>query len=66
MKIKINCTKLENASCPTCGSKQIVGQDKECCHCGQCGQLLEINIVSNVTINEEADDSFKQLSFFEV
>ena len=66
MKITLNCLKADYAVCPTCGSKSIVGIEKESCHCGQCGQELQVNFVNGVMNNEEpaAEDSFMQMSLF--
>ena len=66
MKIQVSCQKQENAVCPNCGSKNILGIGKEYCHCGQCGAALEVNIVEKVMNNEERDpeDVFTQMSLF--
>ena len=65
-KIIVGCLQEDLAVCPGCGSRNIVGRDKEYCHCGQCGQGLEIHIVSRVTNHEETGETkeFQQLSLF--
>lgn len=66
MRITLNCLKADFAVCPTCGSRQIVGMEKESCHCGQCGQALEVIFVNKVLSNEEPEpeDVFMQMSLF--
>lgn len=66
MKITLNCLKADFAVCPSCGSKHIVGMEKESCHCGQCGQALEVIFVNRVMSNEETEpeDVFMQMSLF--
>lgn len=66
MKITLNCLKADFAVCPSCGSRQIVGMEKESCHCGQCGQALEVIFVNKVMSNEEPEpeDVFMQMSLF--
>lgn len=66
-KITVGCLREDLAVCPGCGSRNIVGRDREFCHCGQCGQALEIHIVSKVA--ESGEDAggrkeFEQLSLF--
>lgn len=66
-KITVGCLREDLAVCPGCGSRNIVGWDREYCHCGQCGQSLEIHIVSKVA--ESGTDAgsgreFEQLSLF--
>lgn len=65
-KITVGCLREDLAVCPGCGSRNIVGRGKEYCHCGQCGQVLEIHVVSRVTGDEEAQrqKEFEQLSLF--
>lgn len=67
MKVTLNCLKADYAVCPTCGSRFIVGMEKENCHCGQCGQELQVNFVNKVMNNEEQaeEDSFMQISLFD-
>lgn len=66
-KIIVGCLREDLAVCPNCGSRNIVGRDREYCHCGQCGQALEIHVVSNVAIGEkdaEKQNEFEQMSLF--
>ncbi len=65
-KIVVGCLREDLAVCPGCGSKNIVGRDREYCHCGQCGQALEIRVVSRVAEGEEAENrkEFEQISLF--
>lgn len=66
-KISVGCLREDLAVCPGCGSRNIVGRDRDYCHCGQCGQALEIHIVSKVTNSEEETGKtreFEQLSLF--
>ncbi len=66
-KITVSCLREDMAVCPGCGSRNIVGQDKEYCHCGQCGRSLEIRIVNRIMNHEEASgktEGFEQLSLF--
>ena len=66
-KITVGCLREGLAVCPGCGSRNIVGRDKEYCHCGQCGQGLEIHVVSKVTDGAEdvkSQNEFEQLSLF--
>ena len=65
-KITVGCLREDLAVCPSCGSRNIVGRDKEYCHCGQCGQGLEIRVVSKVSGGDEAAEKkeFEQLSLF--
>ena len=44
-----------------------MGIGKECCHCGQCGQALEVSFVNKVLNNEEPEpeDFFMQMSLFD-
>jgi len=44
-----------------------VGMEKESCHCGQCGQELEVIFVNKVMNNEEQspEDVFMQMSLFD-
>lgn len=66
-KIVVSCLREDLAVCPGCGSRNIVGRDREYCHCGQCGQMLEIHVVSKVS-GGEGDagnpDEFEQISLF--
>lgn len=66
-KITVGCLREDLAVCPGCGSRNIVGRDREYCHCGQCGQALEIHIVSKVAEageNTERHKEFEQMSLF--
>lgn len=66
-KITVGCLRDDLAVCPGCGSRNIVGRGKEHCHCGQCGQGLEIHIVNKVSCGEEdagRQKEFEQLSLF--
>ncbi|MBO5282090.1 MAG: hypothetical protein J6B43_03025 [Lachnospiraceae bacterium] len=63
-KITVSCLREELAVCPGCGSRNIVGRDKEYCHCGQCGRSLEILITDRVAVSEEKAEDFEQLSLF--
>ncbi|MCM1117793.1 MAG: hypothetical protein NC543_00295 [bacterium] len=65
-KIIVSCLREDLAVCPGCGSRNIVGRDKEHCHCGQCGQMLEIHVVNKVVSDGDAGNSkeFEQLSLF--
>lgn len=66
-KITVGCLGEDLAVCPGCGSRNIVGRDREYCHCGQCGQALEIRLVSKVTAaGEESGEQkeFEQMSLF--
>lgn len=66
-KITVGCLREDLAVCPGCGSRNIVGRDREYCHCGQCGQALEIHIVSKVAEageNTESHREFEQMSLF--
>ncbi len=67
MKITLNCLKPDYTVCPSCGSRYIVGMEKESCHCGQCGRELEVIFVNKVLSNEEqaAEDVFMQMSLFD-
>ena len=67
MKVLVGCLKSDFAVCPSCGSKNIVGIEKEACHCGQCGQAMEITFVNKVMSNEEPEpeDFFMQMSLFD-
>ncbi len=67
MKVLVRCLKSDYAVCPACGSQNIVGIGKECCHCGQCGQALEVSFVNKVLNNEEPEpeDFFMQMSLFD-
>ena len=67
MKIVVRCLKSYFAVCPTCGSRKIVGLEKENCHCGQCGQACQIVFVNRVLENEEPEpeEVFLQMSLFE-
>ncbi len=42
-----------------------MGLEKESCHCGQCGQSMEVVFVNRVLNNEEPDEVFMQMSLFE-
>lgn len=65
-KIIVSCLREDLAVCPGCGSRNIVGRDKEHCHCGQCGQMLEIHVVNKMASDGDAGNSkeFEQLSLF--
>ena len=66
-KIIVGCLREDLAVCPNCGSRNIVGRDREYCHCGQCGQVLEIHVVSKVSSGEkdtDKQDEFEQMSLF--
>ncbi len=65
-KIVVGCLREDLAVCPGCGSKNIVGRDREYCHCGQCGQALEIRVVSKVAEEEDPgkQKEFEQISLF--
>lgn len=66
-KIVVGCLREDLAVCPGCGSRNIVGRDKEYCHCGYCGQALEICVVSKVTDGGEdagQQKEFEQMSLF--
>lgn len=67
MKILVRCLKSDFAVCPVCGSKNVVGLERENCHCGQCGQVLEILFVNRVLDNEEPEpeDVFWQMTLFD-
>jgi len=69
MKILVRCLKSDFAVCPVCGSRNVVGMEKENCHCGQCGQQLEVIFVNRVLNNEEwepePEDMFMQMSLFD-
>lgn len=60
-KITVGCLREDLAACPGCGSRNIVGRDREHCHCGQCGQMLEIHIVSKIA--ESGEDAGRQKEF---
>ncbi len=63
----VRCLRSDFAVCPTCGSNGIVGLDKENCHCGQCGQMLQVLFVNKVLNNEEdyEEEAFVQMSLFD-
>ena len=66
-KITVGCLREDLAICPGCGSRNIVGRDREYCHCGQCGQALDIHIVSKVAEageDMERHKEFEQMSLF--
>ncbi len=66
-KIVVGCLREDLAVCPGCGSRNIVGRDRESCHCGQCGRMLEIQVVSKVSGGEgdaEKQSEFEQISLF--
>jgi len=66
-KIVVGCLREDLAVCPSCGSRNIVGRDREYCHCGHCGQALEIHVVSKVASGEgdaEKQNEFEQMSLF--
>ncbi len=63
-KIKINCIKEDYLVCPVCGSRELVGTDKETGHCGQCGVNITVEIVGKVMDNESAQEEFSQMSLF--
>lgn len=66
-KITVSCLREELAVCPGCGSRNIVGRNKEYCHCGQCGRGLEIRITDRIAHHEETAgeaEDFEQLSLF--
>lgn len=66
-RITVGCLREDLAVCPGCGSRNIVGRDREYCHCGQCGQALEIRLVSKVAAaGEETGEQkeFEQMSLF--
>ena len=67
MKIIVRCLKRDFAVCPLCGSSNVVGIGSESCHCGQCGQGLEVVFVNRVLNNEEPEQesSFFQISLFD-
>lgn len=67
MKIIVRCLKRDFAVCPTCGSRNIAGLEKENCHCGKCGQACEVVFVNRVLENEEREpeEVFLQMSLFE-
>ncbi len=66
-KITVSCLREDLAVCPSCGSRNIVGWDKEYCHCGQCGRGLDIRITDRIANHEEKagkTEAFEQLSLF--
>lgn len=66
-RITVGCLREDLAVCPGCGSRNIVGRDREYCHCGQCGQALEIRLVSKVAATGEEtgeQKEFEQMSLF--
>ncbi len=66
-KIIVGCLREDLAVCPGCGSRNIVGWDKDYCHCGQCGRSLEIRILNKIADREqsaEKPEDFEQLSLF--
>lgn len=67
MKIVVRSLKSDFAVCPVCGSKNVVGLQLDSCHCGQCGQSLEVEFVNKVLSNEEPEpeDFFMQMSLFD-
>lgn len=67
MKIIVRCLKRDYAVCPVCGSGDVIGIEKENCHCGHCGQELEVQFVNKVLNNEEPEPEalFMQMSLFE-
>ncbi len=67
MEILVRCLKSDLAICPVCGSNRIVGVDKESCHCGQCGRMLQVEFVHNVLDHEDEyeEEAFVQMSLFD-
>lgn len=67
MKIVVRCLKNDYVVCPVCGSRSVVGIEKENCHCGQCGQILDVIFVNRVLNNEESEpeELFMQMSLFD-
>ena len=66
-KIIVGCLREDLAVWPNCGSRNMVGRDREYGHCGQCGQSLEIHVVIMVAIGEkdaEKQNEFEQMSLF--